>query len=58
MYVSVMKDKKYKVQQYKDYKFIFKFEEGQEDMLHIWARHTTEPKDAIKAFFEGNFYLE
>lgn len=22
-------------------------------MLHIWARHTTEPKDAIKAFIEG-----
>lgn len=48
-----MKDKKYKVQYYKDYTFIFKFEEGHTDILHIWARHTTEPKDAIKAFFEG-----
>ena len=48
-----MKNKKYKVQYYKDYTFVFKFEDGQTDMLHIWARHTTEPKDAAKAFFEG-----
>lgn len=49
-----MKDKKYKLIYYKDYTFIFKYEIGLEEMLHIWVRHTTEPKDAIKAFFEGD----
>ena len=49
-----MKDK-YKVVYYKEYKFIFKFEnDTKEEMLHIWIRHTTEPKDAIKTFLEGN----
>lgn len=46
---------KYKIIYYKDYTFIFKFEENtQEEMLHIWVRHTTETKDAIKTFLEGN----
>ena len=48
-----MKAKRYKLQHYKDYTFVFKFEDGYTDMLHIWIRHTTEPKDAIRAFFEG-----
>lgn len=44
---------KYKVIKYKDYTFFFKFEDDPPDMLHIWLRHTTEPKDAIKTFIEG-----
>ena len=46
---------KYKVIHYKDYTFVFKYEENmKEEMLHIWVRHTTEPKDVVKAFLEGD----
>jgi hypothetical protein len=34
-------------------RFVFKTEPGHPDMLHIYARHLTEPVDAIEAFFDG-----
>lgn len=44
---------KYQAQRAKGIKFLFKFDEVAPDLLHIYARHLTMPRDAIGAFFEG-----
>lgn len=46
---------KYHREIYNHYTFVFKYEPDIEDeMLHIWVRHTKEPMDAMEAFFEGD----
>jgi hypothetical protein len=34
--------------------FVFKAEPGHPELLHIFARHRTEPDDAINTFFDEN----
>lgn len=48
-----MADKKYATRIYDGHTFVFKYEPGVPGMLHIYARHLTEPGDAMRAFFEG-----
>jgi len=33
--------------------FVFKYEEDNPEILHIFARHLKEPDDAIEIFFTG-----
>jgi hypothetical protein len=33
--------------------FVFAYDSTDPELLHIFARHTTSPEDAIDAFFEG-----
>ncbi len=33
--------------------FVFKYDDTNPPMLHIWVRHLTSPPDAVRAFFEG-----
>ena len=44
---------KYQVKRVNGIKFLFKFDEQALDLLHIYARHLTSPKDAVATFFEG-----
>ncbi len=44
---------KYLAKRTKGIKFLFKFDEAAPDLLHIYARHLTTPRDAIATFFEG-----
>ena len=32
--------------------FVFKYDDEAPDMLHIYARHLTEPDDALDVFFD------
>lgn len=48
-----MAEKKYTTRIYDGHTFVFKYEPGVPGMLHIYARHLTEPVDAIRAYFEG-----
>jgi hypothetical protein len=45
------KKPKYEVIIQGGFKFFFKYEEDYPDVLHIWARHLKEPKDAIRIWF-------
>jgi hypothetical protein len=44
---------RYQSQRCKGIKFLFKFDDVAPDLLHIYARHLTNPRDAIATFFEG-----
>lgn len=35
------------------YRFVFKFDDENPDMLHIWARHTKTVAEAVEIWFEG-----
>ena len=41
----------YKQIDFNDYRFVFKYETGNPEMLHIYARHRVTPDDAIGIFF-------
>jgi hypothetical protein len=36
-----------------EFTFIFKYETEHPELLHIYAQHLMQPKDAIDTFFEG-----
>jgi hypothetical protein len=44
---------KYKRLKLDKYIFFFKYELSQPELLHIWVRHLTTPKDALKVFFSS-----
>lgn len=55
--VSVVANK-YKVVAYEGYKFFFKYEDDEPELLHIYARGLFEPEDAIEIWFEGTEEIE
>lgn len=38
---------------FENWVFVFKIEDDQPDMLHIWARHLKTENDAIRIWLEG-----
>ena len=49
-----MADSRYKNVRAKGVTFVFKYEHDYPELLHIFARHTKHPDDAIEIFFEGS----
>jgi hypothetical protein len=46
--------KKYQILSNGSYVFVFKYDKQSPELLHIYARHGTDPDVAIKTWFEGD----
>jgi hypothetical protein len=44
----------YKNVKYKGHTFVFKYDQDAPELLHIYARHRMEPRDAISIFFDSD----
>jgi hypothetical protein len=44
----------YKRYQARGITFVFKYDDTDPSLLHIYARHLTSPADAIRTFYEGS----